>query len=194
VAYLHAWPTAKLLLHLNTWPPRTVAALLNPFSLTARSFGVAKGIKGAAHFNRDELRVLEMPAANGTGTARSIAKLYGSAATGGSEIGLTPSILDALKKAAAPPTNGLRDKVLHVDTAFSVGFGKPSSLCVFGSSDYSAFGTDGLGGSFGFADPDTAIGYGYVMNRLGFHLVGDPRELALRQTLFHDILGARPQT
>ena len=42
------------------------------------------------HFNRDELRVVEMPAVNGTGTARSVAKLYGSAATGGSEIGLTP--------------------------------------------------------------------------------------------------------
>src|SRR5882757_9336184 len=76
VAYLHAWPVARLLLHLNLWPPRTVAALLNPFSLTARSLVIAKGISGAAHFNREELRVLEMPAVNGTGTARSIARLY----------------------------------------------------------------------------------------------------------------------
>ena len=43
---------------------------------------------------------MEMPAGNGTGTARSVAKLYGSAATGGSEIGVTPSTLDALKKPA----------------------------------------------------------------------------------------------
>jgi hypothetical protein len=49
-------------------------------------------------------------------------------------------------------------------------------------------------GSFGMADPDTGIGFGYVMNRLGFHLWSDPRELALRQVLFHDILGARSQT
>jgi hypothetical protein len=47
--------------------------------------------------------------------------------------------------------------------------------------------------SFGFADPDTGIGFAYVMNRLGFHLL-DSREHALRNTLFHDILGARPQT
>jgi len=47
--------------------------------------------------------------------------------------------------------------------------------------------------SFGFADPDTGIGFTYLMNRLGFRLV-DPREPALRNTLFHDILGARPQT
>jgi CubicO group peptidase (beta-lactamase class C family) len=191
LAHLHAF--SQMLLHLNTLPPRLVAALFfNPFGLTARSGVIAKGIKGAGQFNRDELRVVEMPAANGTGTARSIAKLYGSAATGGAEIGLTPSTLDALKQPAIPPTKGLRDKVLHVDTAFSLGFAKPAPLVVFGSSD-SAFGTPGLGGSFGFADPDTRIGYGYVMNRLGFHLVSDPRELALRQTLFHDILGVRPQ-
>ena len=51
-----------------------------------------------------------------------------------------------------------------------------------------------VGGSFGFADPDTGIGFGYVMNRLGFHLVSDPRELAVRQALFRDVLGARPQS
>jgi CubicO group peptidase (beta-lactamase class C family) len=193
VAYLHAWSPAQALLHLNTMPPRFVAGMLNPFGLTARASIIAKGIKGAAHFNREELRVVEMPAANGTGSARSVAKLYGSAATGGSEIGLSPNTLDALKKPATPPTNGLRDRVLHVDTTFSLGFCKPIPICVFGSSD-NAFGTPGMGGSFGFADPDTDIGYGYVMNKLGFHLISDPRELALRQALFHDVLGTRPQT
>jgi CubicO group peptidase (beta-lactamase class C family) len=193
VAQLHTSSRTKALLHLNTLPPGLVVGLLNPFSLTARAVTVAKGITDPANLNRDELRVVEIPAGNGTGTARSVAKLYGSAATGGSEIGLTPSTLDTLKTPATPPTKGLRDKVLHVDTSFSLGFAKPAPLCVFGSSD-NAFGTPGAGGSFGFADPDTGIGYGYVMNRLGYHLVSDPRELGLRHVLFHDILGARPQT
>ena len=192
VALLDAWPPAQMLLHLNSLPPRFVAAFLSPFGLTARSLIVAKGIKGPEHFNRDELRVVEMPAGNGTGTARSLAKLYGGAATGGSDIGLSPSVLDALEKPAVPPTNGLRDKVLHVETTFSLGFCKPIPICVFGSSE-NAFGTPGAGGSFGFADPDTGVGYGYVMNKMGFHLFSDPRELALRNALFHDTLGARPQ-
>ena len=85
-----------------------------------------------------------------------------------------------------------RDKVLHVDSTYSLGLSKPVPLCLFGSSD-KAFGTPGFGGSFGFADPDTGVGFGYVMNRLGFHLCSDPRELAVRQALFRDVLGARPQ-
>jgi len=193
VAQLHVFSRAKLLLHLRTLPPALVLGLFNPFGLTARSLTIAKGIKDPEIFNRDELRVIEMPAGNGTGTARSIAKLYGSAATGGSEIGLTPSTLDALKEPAIPPTNGLRDKVLHVDMIFSLGFCKPNpEMAVFGSSA-KAFGTPGAGGSFGFADPDTGIGYAYVMNKMGFHLV-DPRERGLRNALFHDVLGTRPQT
>ena len=93
---------------------------------------------------------------------------------------------------AIPPTKGLRDKVLHVDTTFSLGYLKPFPKFTFGSSD-KAFGTPGAGGSFGFADPDTGIGFAYAMNRAGFHLYNDPRELALRQVLFHDIMRARSQ-
>ena len=193
VALLDAWSPAEMLLHLNSLPPRFVAACLSPLGLTARSILVAKGVNSPAQFNRDELRVVEMPASNGTGTARSVAKLYGSAATGDAQIGLSPSVLDALKRPALPPSKGLRDKVLHVDTTFSLGFCKPIPIWSFGASD-AAFGTPGLGGSFGFADPDTGIGYGYVMNKMGFHLFSDPRELALRNALFHDTLGARPQS
>ena len=173
-------------------PPGFVVGLLNPFSLTGRAFNTP-GARELVDHNRDELRAVEMPASNGIGTARSVAKLYGCVATGGSEIGMTPGALDALITAAVPPVRGLRDKVLHVDTVFSLGFMKPFPKFVFGSSR-KAFGTPGAGGSFGMADPDTGIGFGYVMNRMGFHVWSDPREVALRHALFHDILGARPQT
>jgi hypothetical protein len=44
----------------------------------------------------------------------------------------------------------------------------------------------GAGGSFGFADPETGIGYGYVPNQMGTSLT-DPRDLALREALARSI-------
>jgi len=179
-------------LHLNTFPARFALSLLNPLSLASKSANIPKDVDVMNDFNRDEVRTVEMPAGNGIGTARSVAKAYGSTATGGHELGLTPDTLDALTQLAGVPTGGVRDKVLHVDTAFSLGYCKPVPHFRFGSSD-KAFGTPGYGGSFGFSDPDTGVGFAYVMNRLGFHLWSDPRELALRQAVFRDVLGARPQ-
>jgi CubicO group peptidase (beta-lactamase class C family) len=192
VAHLHGWPRAKAMLHLNTMPPRLALGLLNPRGLTARSVNLPNDVDAMQDYNREDIRTVEIPAANGIGTARSVARAYGCAATGGRELGLTADTLAAITKSAVPPTGGIRDMVLHVDSAFSLGYCKPVSHFNFGSSDR-AFGTPGLGGSFGFADPDTGVGFAYVMNRLGFHLWSDPRELALRQALFRDVLGARPQ-
>ena len=192
VAHLHGWPRAEALLHLNAMPPRLTLSLLNPRSLTARTVNLPNDVDAMRDYNREDIRTVEIPAANGIGTARAVAKAYGSAATGGRELGLTADTLDALTKSAVTPTGGIRDKVLHVDSLFSLGYCKPVPHFRFGSSDR-AFGTAGFGGSFGFADPDTGVGFAYVMNRLGFHLVSDPRELPLRQALFRDVLGARPQ-
>jgi CubicO group peptidase (beta-lactamase class C family) len=192
VARLKAFALKDLVWHINTMPPMFAAAMFNKFSLPARAFLVASGVSSAEAFNNDEFRVVEMPAVNGTATARSIAKLYGAAATGESELGLSRGVRDALEGPAVPPSKGLRDKVLHTDTSYSLGFGKPTPTFIFGSSDR-AFGWPGAGGSFGFADPDTGVGFGYVMNKMGFYAHSDPRELALRQALFRDVLGGRTQ-
>jgi CubicO group peptidase (beta-lactamase class C family) len=192
VAHLEPVTKREMLLHMHTLPPAFVAGMFNPRSLTARAMAVAVGVKEAGDFNRDEVRIPEIPSVNGTGTATSVAKLYGNAATGGSDLDLSQPVRDALEAPAVPPTGGVRDRVMHIDASFSLGFGKPTSKFVFGSTD-KAFGWPGLGGSFGFADPDTGIGFGYVMNKLGYHAYSDPRELALRQALFRDVLGARTQ-
>jgi CubicO group peptidase (beta-lactamase class C family) len=193
IAQLHHWSRPESLMHLVVLPGPLIAASLNPVGLLARAGRLPGDVNPwAGDYNRDEVRAIEIPSANGIGTAAAVAQLYGAAATGDAALGLTQPVLDELIAEPAAPLHGLRDKALHVDVAYSLGLSKPAPVCVFGSSD-KAFGTPGFGGSFGFADPDTGIGFGYVMNRLGFHLCSDPRELAVRQALFRDVVGARPQ-
>jgi CubicO group peptidase (beta-lactamase class C family) len=64
---------------------------------------------------------------------------------------------------------------------FSLGFMKPSPVWPFGGPE--AFGSPGAGGSLGFADPGTGIGYGYVTSRIGTKQDGDPRDVALRAAM-----------
>ncbi|WP_431239928.1 serine hydrolase domain-containing protein [Mycolicibacterium aichiense] len=194
VANLHQWKRAESLLHLNVMPAGFALAALNPVGLAARATGVPSDVKPwDGDYNRDEVRAVEMPSSNGIGTARAVARLYGAAAAGGADLGLTGAVLEDLTGPASTPSGGIRDRVMNVKILYSLGFCKPVPMVQFGSSD-KAFGTPGFGGSFGFADPDTGVGFSYVMNRLGFHLASDPRELALRQAVFRDVLGARPQS
>jgi CubicO group peptidase (beta-lactamase class C family) len=175
-------------------PAGFVIAALNPVGLAARTTDVPSDVKPwDGDYNRDEVRTVEMPSSNGIGTARAVAQFYGAAATGGADLGLTANVVRELEAPARQPSGGIRDKVMNVKVLFSLGFCKPLPPIHFGSSD-KAFGTPGFGGSFGFADPDTGVGFAYVMNRLGFHLASDPRELALRQAVFRDVLGTRPQS
>jgi CubicO group peptidase (beta-lactamase class C family) len=182
VANIKGFHPLQMLLHLHTLPWRFVLAYLNPTSLTARAFNNPRFLN-PAQLDDPAYRVVEIPAANGIGQARAIARAYGAVAMGGAELGLTPATLEALVAPAIAPPAGPRDAVLHVDSAFGLGFLKPSPLLRFGSSDR-AFGTPGAGGSFGFADPDLGLGFAYVMNRMGFHLVDDPRERRLREAVY----------
>ncbi|MGI9163618.1 MAG: serine hydrolase domain-containing protein [Mycobacterium sp.] len=193
VAHVHNWKRPESLLHVHQMPLGFLGAALNPVGLTARAVSVPSDVNAFdGDYNRDEVRRVEIPSANGNGNARAVAELYGAAAAAERRLGLTDTTIAELRAPARNPSGGVRDKVLRVDSEYSLGFCKPIGHFTFGSSDQ-AFGTPGFGGSFGFADPDTGVGFAYTMNRLGFHLLSDPRELRVRQALFGDVLGARPQ-
>jgi CubicO group peptidase (beta-lactamase class C family) len=177
---------ASAILHLHEMPKALVFALVNPWSLTGRVFRNPKILAKASDINRRELLELELPSVNGTGQARAIAKAYGTFATGGHQLGINHRTIEALEAPARSPTRGNRDRVLRVDTAFSFGFMKPFPMLSFGSST-KAYGHTGTGGSFGFADPENGLGYAYVMNRAGFAVPTDPRELALRDALYAQV-------
>ena len=118
-------------------------------------------IQGA--HNSEGWRRSEIPAANGHSDARSLARVYGALACGGSLDGvavLSPeSIARATTEQAAGP-----DAMLSHPTRFAQGFW----LSMDGNMGPNprTFGHPGAGGSLGFADPDRRIGFGYVMNQM----------------------------
>ncbi|WP_042281692.1 serine hydrolase domain-containing protein [Nocardiopsis alba] len=138
-----------------------------------------------------DYRSVELPHGNGFATARSLAALYGEFAQGSPTLGVGEESLRALEERPDPPTRGEHDVNLKIPTRYSLGLWKPHPAWRFGSDDR-AYGTPCAGGSFGFADPATGTGYGYVPNRMGLRIRDDPRDAALRRALADCLKASTP--
>jgi CubicO group peptidase (beta-lactamase class C family) len=130
---------------------------------------------------------VELPSSNGVGSARAIAHAYSTAVSDSDSV-FAPKVRARLAE-PAPHTVPDMDEILHRPCRYHLGFRKPIRQFPFGTTpprgqDGRAFGTTGLGGSFGFADPETGIGFGYVMNRLGIAILDEPRNRRIRNALF----------
>jgi CubicO group peptidase (beta-lactamase class C family) len=168
--------------------------ILGPESLAGKALRAPSGVFtgpeeagnviGADGFNNAEVLAAEVPAANGVCTARSLAKMY--AATIGEVDGVR--ILPETQRAAATEvqTSG-PDKVLFFESRFGLGFMLSSPFTPMGGPR--GFGHYGAGGSVGYADPDAALAFGFVMNQMTPNLVGDPRTAALTKAAY-DAVGA----
>ncbi|GAA1642815.1 serine hydrolase domain-containing protein [Nonomuraea maheshkhaliensis] len=135
-----------------------LAVYADPDSLTSRAMGV---VKPALDHNDPAEQAAELPATNGICTARGLARFYAAliGEVDGRRI-LTPgSLAAAIEERAA----GI-DRILRVPVRIGTGFGLPAKDAYWYSP--SAFGFGGLGGSIGFADQESGIAFGYVMNRL----------------------------
>jgi CubicO group peptidase (beta-lactamase class C family) len=187
IAVLKQLSFARGLLALRKTPPAMLKKVLQPGSLLRRSLYV----KGQDWNDRRWLGI-EIPAGNGVGTARAIARAYSAFAEGGADIGITPETFARL--IAPPVVTEPMDVVIGLPSYFSLGFLRPGPQVAFGLSPR-AFGAPGAGGSFAFADPDARLGYAYVMNKLDFWLMDDPREKALRDAIYRAIarLSVRPR-
>ena len=128
-------------------------------------------------------RAAEVPAANGHATAAGLARIYGALGNGGELDGvriITPVGIEALRK----PRSERPDLLLGprnygagvvINTTGQFGRGKR------------AFGHTGWGGSFGCADPEAGLGIGYVINRMGATLGGDPRAAAVLEAIYQSL-------
>ena len=168
------------------FPPRLLLEVINRRSNIVRAL---RGSELPLDATRVYARNLEISAGGAVGTARAIAHAYSVFATGGADLKLRPETLALLAAPAVRPAYGFFDECMKGEVEFSLGFMKPNVAWPFGST--AAFGAPGAGGSIGFADPTTAVGYAYVTSQSGTSLTGDPREVALRDAV-HAAVAALP--
>jgi CubicO group peptidase (beta-lactamase class C family) len=186
IAELTQLSPLRALAAIGTTPLDLIPKVLWPWSLLRKSLSFVD-----LPWNERKSLEVEVPAGNGVGTARAIARAYSAFAEGGAELGLKPETFALLTE---PPAVAFpKDEILGVPAYYALGYLRPGPKVTFGSSPR-AFGTPGAGGSFAFADPDAHLGYAYVMNKMDFYLVDDPREKALRDAIYRAIAKGRKRS
>ena len=173
---------AQGIFNLHKPPKGMIKQLIKPSSLMNKAFSVI--------VNDLESELIELSfeeaSGGGAGDARSLAEIYGILATGGEKLDLSPETMDILIENASPSEEGYLDVVMGFESEGSRGgYLKPSSIYNFGSK--SSFGFSGTGGSFAFADPESELGFAYIMNNMDFYGINDPREISLREAVYHSI-------
>ncbi len=127
-------------------------------------------------------RRAEIPAANGHGNARSVARVLAALACGGSLDGVRLLGGDTLAQAIVPQAYD-RDLVLGFPVKWGLGFMLRAPELPLGPNPRT-FGHGGWGGSLGFADLDARVSWAYVMNRMAPGTAGDTRGFALMTALY----------
>ncbi len=126
-------------------------------------------------------REIEIPSANGIGTASAVAALYGIYAHGGELNGkrvISEAAFDALTTSRVKG----QDLVLPYVTEFAAGVMR-NNLGLYGPNP-DTLCHSGWGGSLALGDPDRQMSAAYVMNRQSNSLQADPRATRLVQALY----------
>jgi CubicO group peptidase (beta-lactamase class C family) len=135
-------------------------------------------------FNGRAWRGAEIPAANGHGNARGIARVYSALANGGAIDGVRVLSPEQIDRARQEQRSGPDLVIPLLSTKHSLGYQLGTDAEPIGPNP-GAFGHAGAGGSLGFADPASRVAFGYAMNRMeaGLFLIG-PRATALMNATF----------
>jgi CubicO group peptidase (beta-lactamase class C family) len=170
-------------LELEPPPPEFAPLLehLGPDSVSARFYSLGGAfaestVTDDGGFNRRILRAAELPSSNLVTDARSLARIY--AATVGDVDGvrlLEPSTVESmcvLQTQGVPPFQTLPESAastltalgFDMEMAMALGFERPMEVRPLLSPR--SFGHFGAGGSLGAADPETEVGFSYVMNHM----------------------------
>jgi CubicO group peptidase (beta-lactamase class C family) len=147
--------------------------LAEPGSLRYLALNNPPALFDPAVVNGRRWRAAEVPAVNGHGTARAVARFYGALAAGGELDGVRVLSAQMLERAMAEACEGV-DEVLGFDVRWGLGFQ---------AYEEGPFGLGGVGGSDGFGNRALGFGYGYVTNTMGDHARTEAVVEALEATL-----------
>jgi CubicO group peptidase (beta-lactamase class C family) len=132
--------------------------------------------------NRLDWRRAEIPAANGHGNARSVARVLSALACGGTLDGVRLLGETTLRRAIEQQAYA-KDLVLGRTFRWGLGFMLTSDELPLGPNPH-VFGHGGWGGSLGFADLDARVSWAYVMNRMSPGTTGDSRAAGMVGALY----------
>lgn len=122
-------------------------------------------------------RGAEIPAAGGTGNARSVAEIHALLANGGVAKGKRILSEAGCRKALEQQMAGNDLVLMNMPIRYGMGFGLPGDLVPLPNPNTIFWG--GYGGSLIIIDMDARATYSYVMNRMNSGLVGDTRAFGL---------------
>jgi CubicO group peptidase (beta-lactamase class C family) len=159
--------------------------MTDPTTMAGAAFNNPPG--RADRVNTREWRGAEIPAANGHGTARALATIYGALARGGELGGARVLARESIDAARTEQAFGPDAVLGGLPMRFGLGFMLRQDFMPI-SPNAGAFGHPGAGGSIGMADPDAKVGFGYVMNKMKLGLVGGPGAFAVLNR-FYELLG-----
>ncbi len=132
--------------------------------------------------NRPEWRQAEIPAANGHGNARSVARVMAALACGG-RLGGVRLLGEQTIAQAIEEQRYAKDLVLGFKMRWGLGFMLTSRELPLGPNPRT-FGHGGWGGSLGFADLDARVSWAYIMNKMSPGTTGDTRAAGILAALY----------
>ena len=156
-------------------PPGDAVGDNAAMSELTRNMAVNPGIDVAETKTR-AWRGAEIPAAGGTGNARSIAQIHAILANDGMAQGKRFLSKAGVRKALEPQVQGT-DLIMGVPAKFGLGFGLPGGLLPLPNANSMFWG--GYGGSLAIVDMDAKVSMGYAMNRMLGTTTGDMRGIGL---------------
>jgi CubicO group peptidase (beta-lactamase class C family) len=160
------------------------AAMMNPLSMSFKAFGLTPDIMNREIGKSSEWRRAEIPAGNGHGNARAVARVYGALARGGEIDGVRVLSAEAIERAIEEQDYGEDAVLVGLPMRVGLGFMLTCPEIPLGPNPRS-FGHAGMGGSLGFADPDEKLAFGYVMNKMVIpENLDDPRLRALVDSVY----------